>query len=246
MGPSFLPYLGAFLVGLSKAGLATGLGMLTTPLVASAMPARVAIGLILPLLCLADVLTMGFYWKQWDWAAIRNLQIGGVLGIGVGMLFVSRVSNNALSLAIGVVGLIMAVLLVVRERWYPDHVYRPSLIDGLLVGAAAGFSSAIAHAAGPIVAIYLLAQRMSKEAFVASNAIFFTVNNLIKVPPYLAAGLITTETLRLDLRYLPMLPLGVAAGWAINRLLPQRYFDVIVQVMLFVTSVHLIVTSWPT
>ena len=87
---------------------------------------------------------------------------------------------------------------------------------------------------------------MSKEAFVASNAIFFTVNNLIKVPPYVAAGLITTETLRLDLRYLPMLPLGVAAGWAINRLLPQRYFDVAVQVMLFVTSVHLIVTSWPT
>ena len=236
MGPSLLPYLGAFLVGLSKAGLATGLGMLTTPLVATAMPARTAIGLILPLLCLADVLTMGFYWKQWDWKAIRNLQIGGVIGIGIGMLFVSRVSNNALSLAIGIVGLIMAVLLVVRERWYPDHVYRPSLIDGMLVGAAAGFSSAIAHAAGPIVAIYLLAQRMSKEAFVASNAIFFTVNNLIKVPPYLAAGLITTETLRHDLRYLPMLPLGVAAGWAINRLLPQRYFDVIVQVMLFITS----------
>ena len=31
----------------------------------------------------------------------------------------------------------------------------------------------------------------------------------------------------------------------VNRLLPQRYFDVIVQVLLLVTSVHLIVTSWP-
>ena len=39
MGPSLFPYLGAFLVGLSKAGLATGLGMLTTPLVASAITA---------------------------------------------------------------------------------------------------------------------------------------------------------------------------------------------------------------
>ena len=97
--------------------------MLTTPLVASAMPARDAIGLILPLLCVADVLTMGFYWKQWDWKAIRELQIGGVIGIGLGMFFVSRVSNNSLSLAIGIVGLIMAILLVVRERWYPDHVY---------------------------------------------------------------------------------------------------------------------------
>jgi len=241
----FLPLLGAFLIGVSKAGLATGLGMLTTPLVASAMPARQAIGLILPLLCLADVLTVGLYWKQWNWTAIRELLIGGVIGIGGGMLFVSRVSNDALSLAIGVVGLIMAVLLVVRERWYPHVVYRPRLIDGVLVGIAAGFSSAIAHAAGPIVAIFLIAQRLSKEAFVASNAIFFTVNNLLKVPPYVAAGLITTETLRHDIRYLPMLPLGVAFGWALTRLLPQRYFDVAVQITLFVTSLHLIVTSWP-
>ena len=246
MGAAYLPLLGAFLIGLSKAGLATGLGMLTTPLVASAMPAREAIGLILPLLCVADVLTMGFYWKQWDWKAIRELQIGGVIGIGLGMFFVSRVSNHSLSLAIGVVGLIMAILLVVRERWYPDHVYKPSLFDGILVGLATGFSSAIAHAAGPIVAIYLLAQRMPKQAFIASNAIFFTVNNLLKVPPYVAAGLITTETLARDVRYLPMLPLGVAAGWAANRLLPQRHFDVAVQVMLLVTSIQLIVTSWST
>jgi uncharacterized protein len=246
MGAALFPLLGAFLIGVSKAGLATGLGMLTTPLVASAMPAHQAIGIILPLLCLADVLTMGFYWKQWNWKAIRELLVGGIVGIGVGMLFVTRVSNNALSLAIGIVGLIMAVLLVIRERWYPDHVYKPSLIDGMLVGMATGFASAIAHAAGPIVAIYLIAQRLSKEAFVASNAIFFTVNNLLKVPPYVAAGLITTETLRHDVRYLPMLPLGVAFGWAVNRLLPQRYFDVAVQVTLFVTSLHLIVTSWPT
>jgi uncharacterized membrane protein YfcA len=243
---ALLPLIGAFLVGLSKAGLATGLGMLTTPLVASAMPARQAIGLILPLLCIADLLTLGFYWKQWDWKAIRELQIGGVIGIAIGMIFVTKVSNNALSFAIGVVGMVMAVLLVVRERWYPDHVYKPSLVDGMLVGIATGFSSAIAHAAGPIVAIYLLAQRLPKEAFVASNAIFFTLNNLLKIPPYLAAGLITTETLRQDLRFLPMLPLGVAAGWALNRLIPQRYFDVAVQVMLFVTSLHLLVTSWPT
>jgi uncharacterized membrane protein YfcA len=245
MGAAYLPLLGAFLIGLSKAGLATGLGMLTTPLVASAMPAREAIGLILPLLCLADVLTMGFYWKQWNWRAIRELLAGALVGIGLGMLFVSRVSNGSLSFAIGVVGLVMAALLAVRGQWFPHVVYKPRLVDGVLVGIATGFASAIAHAAGPIVAIYLLAQKLSKEAFVASNAIFFTLNNLLKVPPYVAAGLITTETLRHDIRYLPMLPLGVAAGWAANRLLPQRYFDVAVQVMLFVTSVHLLVTSWP-
>ena len=42
-----------------------------------------------------------------------------------------------------------------------------------------------------------------------------------------------------------MIPLGVAAGWATNRLVPQRHFDVIVQVLLGITSLHLLVTSWP-
>ena len=50
----WLPLLGAFFIGLSKSGFATGLGMLTTPLVASAMSARQAIGIVLPLLCVAD------------------------------------------------------------------------------------------------------------------------------------------------------------------------------------------------
>jgi uncharacterized membrane protein YfcA len=243
MGVWILPFLGAFLIGLSKAGFATGLGMLTTPLVASAMPARQAIGLVLPLLCVADLITIAAFWRKWDWRTVRFPLIGAMAGIGLGMLFVSRVSNATLSVAIGVVGLTMGALLVVRSRWYPHVVYRPRAADGLAVGAASGFSSAIAHAAGPIFALYLLAQRQSKEAFVANNAVFFTVNNLLKVPPYLASGLITTETLRQDLRLLPVIPLGVAAGWAANRLLSQRQFDWLVETLLIVTSLQLIISA---
>jgi uncharacterized protein len=236
----FLPLLGAFFIGLSKSGFATGLGILTTPLVASAMPARQAIGLVLPLLCVADSMTMGLFWKKWDAAAVRAPLAGALVGIGVGMLFVSRVSNRTLGLAIGVVGLTMVVLLAVRARWYPDHVYEPRLIHRLLIGVVCGFSSTIAHAAGPIFALFLLAQQLPKDTFIATNAVFFTVNNLLKVPPYVASGLITTETLWLCLRLLPMVPIGILAGWGISRLLPQKHFDWLVQVLLVVTSVHLI------
>ena len=63
---TLLALLGVFLIGLSKAGFATGLGMLSTPLMAQALPARTAIGVILPLLCLADVFTLAVYWRRWD------------------------------------------------------------------------------------------------------------------------------------------------------------------------------------
>ena len=60
------PYLGAFIVGFGKAGFASGISMLQTPLLAYAMPARKAIGLVLPLLVVADIMTVSVYWKKWD------------------------------------------------------------------------------------------------------------------------------------------------------------------------------------
>lgn len=240
-----LPLLGAFLIGLSKAGFATGIGMVTTPLLAAAMPAREAIGVLLPLLVAADILTLAVYWNRWDLSLVRTLLVGAVIGIAGGTFFITSISDRALSFSIGIVGLVLVLLLVIRHIWFPGRVYRPSWRVGVSVGIAAGFSSTIAHAAGPIVALYLLAQRPDKETFVASNGIFFALNNAFKVPPYVASGLITTATLGADLWYLPAIPIGVAAGWLLQRVIPQRRFDVVVYVLLLVTSAHLIVANAP-
>ena len=237
------PYLGAFLIGLSKAGFATGLGMLTTPLVATAVPPRLAIGIILPLLCFADFLTLSAFWKKWNLALIRFPLLGSIAGIALGMTLVSVISDRFLKTSIGATALVLTGLLIVRNIWYPTRVYRPSAWEGVLVGVAAGFSSTISHGAGPIMAIYLMAQKTEKVSFVASNAIFFTLLNLLKVPPYVYSGLITTQTLLLDVRYLVFIPLGVGAGWLANRALPQKIFEYLVYVLLMVTSLQLLLGS---
>lgn len=239
--PSWIyPYLGAFLVGLSKAGFATGLGMLTTPLLATAVPARQAIGIVLPLLCFADLLTLSAFWKKWDLARIKAPLFGSLFGIAAGMAFVNVISDHVLRVSIGATALVLTVLLVVRNIWYPTTAWRPSLWEGLLVGVAAGFSSTISHGAGPICAIYLLAQKMEKTPFVATNAAFFTLLNLLKVPPYVVSGLINRESLWQDLRYVAFIPLGVGVGWLANRALPQKAFGYLVYGLLFVTAVHLL------
>ena len=242
---ALLALLGAFVIGLSKAGFATGLGMIVTPLLAAAMPARQAIGVLLPLLLAADGLTLAVYWKRWDFSLVRTLLVGTVLGIAAGTFFVASISDRALSFSIGIIGSILVILLIVRNVWFPGHAYRPPWPVGVAVGVAAGFSSTIAHAAGPIVALYLLAQRPPKEAFVATSGIFFAVNNALKVPPYVLSGLITPATLRADVWYLPGVPLGVGAGWLIQRLIPQRRFDFVVYALLLVTSLHLIIANAP-
>jgi uncharacterized membrane protein YfcA len=234
------PYLGAFLIGLSKAGFATGLGMLTTPLLATAFPARKAIGIILPLLCFADLFTLSAYWRKWEAKLVLVPFAGALGGIALGMAFVNRVSEQWLKISIGAAALILTALLVFRALWYPRSAWNPSMGASLLTGLAAGFSSTLAHAAGPIMALYLLARKTEKTVFVASNALFFTVLNLFKVPPYVWSGLITPQSLFQDLRYLACIPAGVAAGWLANRLLPQKAFDWLVYGLLGLTGIQLL------
>lgn len=240
MSSILYPYIGAFLIGLSKAGFATGLGMLTTPLLATAVPARQAIGIVLPLLCIADLLTLSAFWKKWKLELIRLPFWGALAGIALGMIFVNQISERMLRTSIGATALILTALLIIRNIWYPQRAWNPPALLAIMVGVAAGFSSTISHGAGPIMAIYLLAQKADKTTFVASNAIFFTVLNLVKVPPYLLSGLITPATLFQDLRYLPCIPAGVAVGWLANRLLPQKAFDWLVYGLLIFTGMQLL------
>ncbi len=236
-----LPALGAFLIGLSKAGFATGLSMLTTPLVASVVSARYAIGLILPLLVISDWMTLAAYWKKWKLHLLAWPLLGCLAGIAFGMLFINAITDVALRRAVGSMGLILTVLLLIRDIWYPAKTYAPAWWHGILVGMLAGFASTLAHAAGPIMALYFMAQKLDKVSFVATNALFFTVNNLLKLPPYIVSGLITAETLRAGVWLVWFIPLGVAAGWGLNRLLPQKSFSYIVYGLLFLTSLQLVV-----
>jgi uncharacterized membrane protein YfcA len=239
MSTELFPYIGAFIVGFGKAGFASGISLLQAPLIAYAVPARTAIGLVMPLLVFADFLAIGAFWKKWDFSKILWPLVGCVPGIGLGMTFVNSVSDQLLRQALGVLALFLTGLLIIRDLWYPAKVYNPSWWQGALVGAFAGFSSTVAHAAGPIMALYLIAQKLDKRTFVATSALFFLITNLLKLPPYIAAGLVDLEIMKVAIRLAPMVPLGIAVGWLLNRAIPQKYFVYIVYALLIIAGIDL-------
>ena len=98
---------------------------------------------------------------------------------------------------------------------------------------------AIAHGAGPLVSVFLIPQRLPKEIYVGTTVLVFTWINWIKMPLFMAQGLITRETLWMGLCHLPLIPLGVWAGVWLNRKFSERVFSKMVYGITFLAGLQL-------
>jgi uncharacterized membrane protein YfcA len=109
------------------------------------------------------------------------------------------------------------------------------------LGVVAGFITLVANAAGPLMAIYLIAMRLPKMQFVGTAAVFFMVLNLFKVPFMVKLGLITAQSFEFNLLLAPAVLLGAFAGrWLLMRI-NQRLFENLVLALSAVAGVLLIV-----
>jgi uncharacterized membrane protein YfcA len=70
----------AFLIGFGKAGVGGSLGPFVTVLVVLTIPADDAIGLLLPMLIVADALTVAAHWRRWDRAILIRLLTAATSG----------------------------------------------------------------------------------------------------------------------------------------------------------------------
>jgi uncharacterized protein len=163
--------------------------MLGLPLMALAIPPVQAAAIILPILLVQDVFGVWVYRRNWDAPNLAVLVPGALIGILLGYLLAARVSNAAVSLAVGLISVLFALRrLAAGEGAQQLPANRPSRVAGVVCGALSGFTSMIAHAGTPPFQIYVLPQRLQRDVFVGTSVIFFAAVNWAKVPPYLALG----------------------------------------------------------
>jgi uncharacterized membrane protein YfcA len=245
MEPSLCSYLlgwtSALLVGLSKNGL-PGVGILAVLLTTEvfAEDAKLAIGAMLPVLLLGDVLAVRFYRHHARWRRLVGLMPYVLVGMVPGALLLRTVEGNQLRPVLG--GLVLGLLALETTRQVLGLRYVPGgrwfvAITGLL----AGFSTIVAHAAGPVMTVYLISQGMDKREFVGTAAWFFFLLNLTKVPFYLSEGMVTPVTLHYDLIVAPAVVVGALLGVYLIGRIPQRLFNVLALLLAAAAAVRLIV-----
>jgi uncharacterized membrane protein YfcA len=246
--------LSLFLIGMSKGGFPVGavaLPILILVWPSQAEAARSAIGFMLPMLCLMDLIALCFYWRQVLWGRLIYLMPATVLGVVVASyLFVSdsamiSISDTGLKLLIGLLGIIF-VIYFAAKKWILQHVHvsHPTWGKGTVFGFGAGITSTLAHAAGPVMQMYLLPQQLEKKQFAGTSCAFFWILNLIKLIPFTMMGRIQADNLKLGAVLLPVIPLGVALGWWLTHKTEQKHYTILIYAVLLITSVTLILKSF--
>jgi hypothetical protein len=228
-------------IGLSKAGFGGGLGMLTTPLCALAFGAKDAIGVLLPLLCAGDAFSLYYYWGKWERNNLKYLLPGVVVGVLIGVHFIGRFSPRQLNIAIGILAVAFVLFQLAKEIIFrAEGTFAPNHRIGIPCGVGAGITSSFAHGAAPVVAVFLIPQRLPKEIFVGTTVLIFTWINWIKMPFFVAGDIITAQTLKQSLIYFPLVPVGVWLGVWLNRRVSQQLFVRLIYVCTFLTGLQLI------
>jgi uncharacterized membrane protein YfcA len=127
--------------------------------------------------------------------------------------------------------------------WRHIHASRPSWASGTVFGFFAGVTSTLAHAAGSVMQMYFLPQQMEKKKFAGSSCAFFWMMNGMKLVPFVWMGRIHSGNLKLGSAFLPVIPLGVVLGWRLTHKTQQKHYMALIYIVLFITSVSLIVKA---
>jgi uncharacterized protein len=203
--------LAAFIIGLSKAGL-KGIDMMNVTIMAIVFGGKASTGIVLLLLCVADIFAVIYYNRHAQWPHFWKLLPWMIAGILIGV-FTGKDLNEALfrkvmAMIIVLTVIIMVVMEIRKSIRIPDNK-----LFVATTGLVSGFTTMMGNLAGAFSNIYFLAMRMPKNNFIGTAAWVFLVINLFKLPFQVFYWKnIDLHVLKTDLVLLPALLAGFRVG----------------------------------
>lgn len=233
----FLLAFGTMIIGVSKTAL-PGISTISIAVFAAVLPAKASTGVLLLLLIVGDMFALLSYRKHADWRTLIKLIPAVAVGLALGALFLALSDDTWVRKLIG------AILLVVMAftLWQRNSATVPTTgrIGSAAYGSLGGFTTMVANAGGPVMAMYFLAARFSVKSFLGTAAWFFAIINLSKVPISIGLGIITTNTLLLVLMLVPGVIVGAFIGRLIAARINQKTFEWVVIIFTIIGAIYLL------
>ncbi|MCL2123424.1 MAG: sulfite exporter TauE/SafE family protein [Desulfovibrionaceae bacterium] len=227
----------ALMAGISKTGI-PGVAIAGSVLVPLVMPAKLSTGYVLPFLLFADIIAV-IYWRR---AAVMRYIIALLpamfAGIILGFFLMDCIPDAVYGKVLGSI-VILLIIMDAACRHRNIRIPENSRLFAWSMGLLAGVMTMLANAASPAMMLYLLAMNISKEQFVGTGAWIYFAINAFKVPFSIALGLMTLESLRVNLILLPCIVLGSILGVCLIRRISGPLFEKVMRGMILVGGIKL-------
>ena len=233
--------LAGLCIGMSKTGV-QGMMLLIVPYMARAFGAKESTGVILPMLCMADIMAVAYYKRIADWKVVAKLLPTAILGFFLAIGVDNMIPNGQFRQLMGWTLMLALIVMIWSEIFGKENRWMKKWWYAAIFGLLGGFTTMIGNAAGPVMSVYLLSMRKEKMEYIGINAWFFLVVNLLKVP--LQAFVwdnITWDSLQLNLVMLPVIGIGSLIGIRIVKLLPEKIFRRFIQIVTILSVILMII-----
>ena len=220
--------IASFIIGLSKAGL-KGIDMMNVTIMAIVFGGKASTGIVLPLLCAADIMAVIYYHRHAEWPHFWKLIPWMVIGILIGV-FVGKDLNELIFRRIMAVTIVFTVVVMLALEVRKNIKLPDSKLFAASMGLGAGFTTMLGNLAGAFSNLYFLAMRVPKNNFIGTSSWIFLVINYFKLPFQIVYWKnITATTLKTDLILMPALLVGFWAGVKIvSRIKDDSYRKVVI------------------
>lgn len=226
---------------MSKTGI-QGIMLIMVPLMAMAFGAKESTGVILPMLCMADIIAVTYYKRIADWRIVLRLLPTAIIGFFIAIGVDKLVPNEKFRMLMGWTLLVAFLIMLWSEIFGKENKWMKKWWYAAIFGLLGGFTTMIGNAAGPVMSVYLLSMRKEKLEYIGINAWFFLVVNLLKVPLQIFAwNNISWQSFSLNVLMLPVIVIGALIGIRVVKLLPEKAFRRFVQIVTAISVILMII-----
>ncbi len=213
----------ALFIGMAKTGV-HGAGMMAVPMLAMVFTGKESSGIMLPILCLADLMGVWYYHRHASWPHLKKLFPWAAVGTILGTLIGGYIDDHLFKIIMASIIVASVVIMLWLERGHKEDV--PDFFwFAILMGVAGGFTSMVGNLAGSVMAVYFLSMRLPKNSYIGTTAWFFMVINWFKIPFHVFAWkTISLNTFFLSLTTLPLILLGAFLGIGIVKIIPEKMY----------------------
>ncbi len=231
--------LASFFIGLGKAGL-KGIDMLNVTLMAFVFGSKSSTGIVLPLLCLADIAAVSYYNRHAQWNHFWKITPWMVVGILIG-IFVGKDMNEVIFRKVMAVIILLTIVIIVVMEYRKSITVPTNPFFVISTGLAAGFTTMLGNLAGAFSNLYFLAMRLEKNDFIGTAAWVFLCMNVFKLPfqVFLWKN-ISVQSLQIDVVLVPTLILGFLVGLKIVNIVKENSYRQLIIILTLIGSVMML------